>query len=329
MIARDTMSSAASPAGPPRERSYQDLRCLVLGGGGFIGTNLTRELVRRHAKVTAFGRSFSHRDAYSGDVVKISGRLSDLDAVTLAIKGQDVVFHVIGGMVPGSQDADSEFREVVNPTLHVLKMTRAGGVRKLILLSSGGTVYGIPDSIPIAETAPTHPICIYGMSKLALEKYFTLESQDAVIFRGANVYGRYQTYSTKGQGLVAAVIERALRGLPIEIWGTGEAVRDFIHVDDIVRALLDGVFYDGSQRIMNVGSGVGRSVNQVIADIERALGKGPIKKIYQPVRQVDVAENVLDISLIRRELRWQPRVAWQDGLRDTAAWLKETIGVST
>jgi UDP-glucose 4-epimerase len=323
-----------SAADQEPDRSLEGLRCLVLGGGGFIGTNLSRELARRRASVTVFSRSLRFPSAFARGVVTRTGVMSDLDALAAAVADQDIIFHLVGGSVPGSVDAEflAEVSDVVLPTLDLLKFARAAGTRKIIFLSSGGTVYGMPASFQIPETAPTYPISAYGTNKIAIEKYVMRESHlhrtGFHIFRAANVYGCYQRAGKRNQGLVAATIERALRGQPIEIWGTGQAVRDFVHIDDVVSALVQGIFYDGPHRIMNVGSGTGRGVNEVVADIERVLGHGTLSKSYQPDRPAGVPSNVLDIALITREMKWQPRISWTDGLADTIEWMKNAIRIS-
>lgn len=299
--------------------------CVVLGGGGFIGTHLCRTLVRRGAKVQAFGRSRSFPEACDG-VSWISGGFSDHAAMARAIEGNEVVFHLIGGNTPASSNMDpaADLATSAINTIHMLDLCRAAGVRKVIFVSSGGTVYGAPNCAPIPESAPTNPISAYGVSKLTVEKYLGLyrhlHGVEYSALRVANPFGPFQT-ALKKQGVIAAIIERALAGEPVEVWGTGEVVRDFIHVADVVEALIAVVDYNGPHHVFNVGCGVGRSVNQIIADIGTVIGRGPIPTIYKPARQADAPVNVLDIALIQRETGWRPRVEWMDGLRETLQWI--------
>lgn len=308
-------------------RGLSGLPCVVLGGGGFIGTNLCRALVGRGAKVQAFGRSRSFPRALD-EVAWISGSFSDPAAVARAIEGNEVVFHLIGGNTPASSNMDpaADLATSALNTLHMLDICRTAGVRKVVFVSSGGTVYGVPDRTPIPEDAPTDPISAYGISKLTVEKYLGLyrhlHGLDYAVLRVANPFGNYQT-TVKKQGVIAAIIERALAGEVVEVWGTGEVVRDFIHVDDVVEALIAAVGYSGDHHVFNVGCGVGRSINQIIADIGTVIGRGTIPTIHKPVRQADVPVNVLDIRLIEREMGWRPRVDWMGALRDTVAWMAD------
>ncbi len=300
---------------------------LVLGGGGFIGTNLCRKLVRTGAKVHAFGRSSRFSEALRG-VSWVQGDFSDRSAVAQAVQGRDVVFHVLGSSVPESSN-EAPAADLATGTLqslHLLDMCRAAGVRRIVFASSGGTVYGIPTRVPIPEDAPTDPISAYGISKLAMEKYLGLYNHlyglDYRVLRIANPYGPFQTGRRK-QGIVGALIEKAFSGKTFEIWGTGEVVRDFIYVDDVVGALLEMAEHEGPHRVFNVGSGIGRSVNEVVSDVERVLDRGKLAVAYKPGRAADVPMNVLDITLIRRETAWSPRTDWFDGLRATAAWIAD------
>jgi UDP-glucose 4-epimerase len=198
----------------------------------------------------------------------------------------------------------------------------------VIFASSGGTVYGVPQFTPIREDHPTEPISAYGISRLAIEKYLSLykylHNLDYMILRIANPYGRYQV-PTKKQGVIAAMMINVLNGAPLEFWGTGAAIRDFIHIDDVVEAMIASIVYDGPNRVFNVGSGVGRSIDEVVTDIERMFPNTKAHRVYREARPADVPINVLDIGLIKREMNWFPKVDWQAGLEDTSDWLRDFL----
>ncbi len=143
----------------------------------------------------------------------------------------------------------------------------------------------------------------------------------------SNIYGPFQQ-GNRRQGLVAATIRRALLKEPVEIWGDGEVIRDFVYVDDVVAAMLHGCIYGGSHKVMNVGSGTGLTVDQVIRDIELILDDGTIEKLYRPGRTADVPANILDTSLILSETRWRPIVSWHEGLCRSIDWMRESIVAS-
>jgi UDP-glucose 4-epimerase len=306
-------------------------QCLVLGGGGFIGTNLCRHLLKLGARVQGFGRSRSFPEALEG-VRWIAGDFADHAAVARAVEGSELVFHLVGGSLPESSNRDpaADLAANVPNTLHLLDVCQQSEVCKVIFASSGGTVYGIPTAPgSIAETAPTDPIAAYGISKLAIEKYLALYRRlhglDYAILRIANPFGPYQS-GDRRQGVIAAFVQRALRGETLEIWGNGEIVRDFVFVGDVVDAIARASLYEGEHRIFNVGQGEGRAINQVLADIEMILGRGSLPKVHKPGRLTDVPVSVLDIGLIRSEMGWQPREDWLSGLRATVDWIRQTGG---
>ena len=299
--------------------------CLVLGGGGFIGTHLCRALAKTSAHVTGFGRRQSYPEALRA-IPFVTAEFSDHGALARAVEGRDYVFHLLGGTTPESSNRNpaSDLADNTLATLRLLEICRTCGTQQIVFVSSGGTVYGVPSRVPIREDAATDPICAYGVSKLAIEKYLRvyhhLHGLSYVVLRLANPFGPWQ-HPARGQGLVATLLQRALRGEPLEIWGDGKVVRDFLYAEDAVAALLAAAPYRGAHRVFNVGSGIGRSVHAVAADIGRLIGKSRVTMVHKAARAADVPVNVLDIGLIRAELGWWPRVNWADGLRHTAEWI--------
>lgn len=319
-----TVDPAGSGQSAP---SLAGTRCLVLGGGGFLGLNLCNRLARAGAEVTCFSRSHPQLEVLDRRVARLTGQFADRLAIANAVERQDVVFHLIAGSIPESSNRDPSAELAAAPiaTLHLLDICRSARIKKVVFSSSGGAIYGIPRVIPIPEQAPTDPISAYGISKLMIEKslhlYRHLHGIDYQILRIANPYGRFQL-GTKHQGLIGSYIHRVLSDLPLEVWGTGEAVRDFLHVDDVSDAFLAAVTYDGPHKVLNVGSGVGLSVNQIIVELKTAFGRDRLPCVHKPSRAADVPANVLDTALIRSELGWQPRVALREGLVGTIAWMR-------
>jgi UDP-glucose 4-epimerase len=299
--------------------------CLVLGAGGFIGSHLCHALLRAGALVHGFGR----RPAYPDSLPAIrwsTGEFNDRAALARAVDGEEVVFHLLGGTTPEVSNTDPVADLTMNTigSVQMMELCRAAGVRRIVFVSSGGTVYGIPRSVPITEAHPTDPISAYGINKLTVEKYLGLfehlHGMTATVLRVANPFGPYQSPQRR-QGVIAALIAGCLAGRPLEIWGDGLVVRDFLYATDLAEAMVAAAEYDGPGRVFNVGSGIGRSIREVAGDITACLGLPPAEVVYKPGRKADVPANVLDVSLIRREMGWQPRIAWEDGLRRTAAWI--------
>jgi UDP-glucose 4-epimerase len=232
-------------------------------------------------------------------------------ALQQAIEGADLVFHLASGSLPLSSNRDPQADVQVNllGALKVLEAARLAQVQRLVMVSSGGTVYGVPQQVPIPETHPTDPTCSYGISKLAIEKYVALYRQlhglDGLVLRLANPYAT--------QGVVPVFLGKALRGEPLQIWGDGSTVRDFLYISDVVAALLATANYQGEERLFNVGSGEGLSLNQLVTLLEGELQR-PIDVQYLPSRGFDVPTNVLSIELAQRCLRWRPQVTVAEGL---------------
>jgi UDP-glucose 4-epimerase len=251
----------------------------------------------------------------------IEGEFSNPAHLDAALEGQEIVFHLVSTTLPQSSNENPtfDFMSNVGGTIELLKAARRRGVKKIVFPSSGGTVYGMPSMVPIPETHPTEPRSSYGISKLAIEKYLALfhseHGLEYAILRLANPYGRYQSPQS-AQGAVAVFAWKALTGKAIEIWGNGEVVRDYIYVSDAVDAMVAAMNYEPGACLFNVGSGQGRTLIDVIRAIEKVIGR-EIAVTYMPPRSLDTPVNVLDISKIKRELGWHPKVSFEDGIRTT------------
>lgn len=304
-------------------------RYAVLGAGGFLGSNLCRRLAQQGHYVRAFGRSKTFPDALEG-CEWIAGDFADSARVSSAINDCEVVFHFVTATTPASANVDkvTDLNANAIHTLHLLEVCRVTEVRRMVFVSSGGTVYGIPNQVPTPETAATNPITAYGISKLAIEKYLGLYEYlyglEYRVLRVANPYGPYQI-ARKNQGVISAFLHRALAGKSIEMWGDGSVVRDYVFIDDVVEALMLAASHEGSSRIFNIGSGEGRSLNDIVVAMERLLGK-KIWVDYRPGRPVDVPVSVLDATLAYKELGWQAHTSLGEGLRNTLEWMRARGG---
>jgi UDP-glucose 4-epimerase len=304
-------------------------RVLVIGGAGFMGSHLVDRLVAGGNPVRVLDRvPVDLRPRWQGAamVENLAGDFVDLSAIDAAVREIDVAYHLVSTTIPATSNVDPAFDVQSNliGTLSFLKSALAAGVKKIIFVSSGGTVYGNARSQPIRETDPTDPICSYGITKLAIEKYLALfeflHGLRFVAFRVSNAFGEKQRPGP--QGVIAAFMQKAAKGLPLEIWGDGSVVRDYVYVHDVVDALIRGAEYEGPCRVFNVGSGAGRSVNEVVEALRGVTGR-PIECIHEASRPVDVPKSVLDISLIRQELAWSPRTDFSTGLARTWDWFQK------
>jgi len=252
------------------------------------------------------------------------GDLSDTAALASAIESFDLVFHLVHANTPQSSNLDmvGEVQKNVISSLQLLEICRKLKVKRIVFVSSGGTIYGIAKEIPTGETAPTDPITAYGISKLAIEKYLALyEHLYGLSFRAlrvANPFGPYQV-PMKGQGVIAALISRALEKETIDIWGDGSVVRDYVFVDDVVDALQAASVDQSSERIFNIGGGQGRSLREVISAIEMQLGE-KLSINWKPGRPIDVPKSILSIDRARKVLGWLPKTSFGDGLKQAVQW---------
>jgi UDP-glucose 4-epimerase len=304
-------------------------RIAVLGGLGFMGSHLCRALVQNDYQVIVFDRASASRSLISDVETKleiIEGDISRADDVLGAIANADVVINLVHTTVPGSSMKDPAYDVSSNVVSSVNWLSRLPEtkVRRLLYVSSGGTVYGRPLTNPIDETHPTNPISSYGITKLTIEKYVALYASlhdiDYRILRPSNVYGVDQQLRY-GQGVIGVMAERALRGETLEIWGTGESQRDYLYVDDLVTALLMILNYTGEHRIFNVSGGEGHSVLDIVNILREQLGFTPQIQ-HSSARKFDVPHNVLDSGLLREETGWQPAVDLKTGVARTLEWLK-------
>lgn len=304
------------------------MKCVILGGGGFLGSHLSEALLALGHEVTVFDRRGSRflehlqregARTYVGDFLKAE----DLRQVLFDAA---VVYHLVSTSVPQTSNEDPlrDAEANIVGTLRFLEEAQRAQVRKIVFASSGGTVYGIPREIPITEDHPTNPISSYGIGKLNIEKYlhlyWILHHVDYCILRISNAYG--ERAPTGGiQGVVGAFLHRALHGQKIVIWGDGSVVRDYVYVGDVVQAFVTAASYSGGPRIFNIGSGLGHDLNAILGLIEEIAG-GPLHREYQSGRAFDVPVNVLDVSRAREYLHWTPRVGLTEGISRTCQWMR-------
>lgn len=296
------------------------MKHLVLGGGGFLGSNLARALHQQGVKVRIFDRPNLVRPPILRelDLEWLEGDFIDAQAVAAAVAGVEVVHQLVSTTLPKSSNENPVYDIESNlaGTVRLLEAAVREGVRKVVFSSSGGTVYGIPRYNPIDEEHPTEPLVSYGIAKLAIEKYLhlfsVLHGLDYAVLRISNPYGPGQS-PTGSQGALTVFLHRALTGLPIEIWGDGTVVRDYLHVDDVTAAFLKVALEDVPAGVFNVGSGRGTSLNELIGILGEALGR-PVAVRYAPGRPFDVPVNVLNVAKAAEVLRWRPQVSLEDGV---------------
>ncbi len=291
---------------------------LVIGGCGFIGAHIVSELAACNSSVLVYDTNANNTN--NTDVITyINGSFSDLSALESAIKLHHVshVVHLVSTTLPKSSNEDMKFDLTSNvvQTLGLLDLCVKHGINKILYISSGGTVYGIPQSLPVKETHPTDPNCSYGICKLAIEKYLALYKHlfglQYVVIRAANPYGPGQNPHA-GQGIIATYAHRIQMALPIEVWGDGSVVRDYFDVRDLANLCCRALFSEHCG-VFNAGSGNGASINELIKVLSDLMQIQP-QIIYKESRNFDVPTIILDCSRAEQFLGWKASINLIDGI---------------
>ncbi|GAA6198036.1 NAD-dependent epimerase/dehydratase family protein [Pseudophaeobacter sp.] len=305
------------------------MKTLVIGGCGFIGSHVVDTLLAKGDEVRVLDRRPEMFRAPLPSVEYVMCDLADTAQIYEALAGVDAVVHLASTTVPATSNLDpaADITGNLVAMVRLLEVMRSTEVRKMVYLSSGGTVYGVPQTDPVREDHPLNPISSYGIVKVAIENYLFMEHKlhglQYVALRASNPYGPRQGH-TGIQGLIGTHLWRLARKEQIEVWGDGSVVRDFIHVGDLAE-LCHRALVAGGSGSFNAGSGEGASVAEVVEKICKTVG-GDVQPIYKPGRNFDVPRVVLDVTRAQTELGWQKTVSIDEGIAGTWAWVQEQVG---
>ncbi|HPE68552.1 MAG TPA: SDR family oxidoreductase [Thermotogota bacterium] len=308
---------------------------LVTGGAGFIGSHIVDALIRDGCNVVALDdlSTGSRRNLFGKDVQLIEGDICDASLVRhlFEVHKPHFVFHLAAQISVSRSVREPGFDAKVNimGTVNILHACVENHVEKLIFTSSGGVMYGdAPARFPTPETEPRMPSSPYGISKMAGEAYCAFFQQEYGLpftaLRYANVYGPRQNPHGEA-GVVAIFTEKMIKNETVTINGDGEYFRDYVYVDDVVRANLLSM-HNADGAVLNVGTGVETSVNGLFAELKAITGYHS-SAVYGSARPGDLRRSALDSTLAQQELGWQPAVPLKQGLIKTFEYFSSTLGM--
>jgi UDP-glucose 4-epimerase len=260
---------------------------------------------------------------------------NDLSALHILMDECDEIVDLAYSTVPKTSFEDPVFDVLANLPFNValIKMASERSMRKVVFVSSGGTVYGNPGYLPIDESHPTNPASPYGITKLAIEKYgfmySLLRDLPFVAVRPGNPFGPDQI-GGQGQGFVATALFAALTGKSIKIFGDRGTIRDYIYIDDLVSGIASALDAGEPGDVYNIGTGIGldnRTVLDHISALAAADGRKLIVQI-EPPRPFDVAANVLSSARLTYRSGWRPTTNFDEGLVKTWAWAKDYLNTN-
>ena len=309
---------------------------LILGASGFVGRHVAVLLVQAGHRVTLADRVLLDQDFPPDIASRVSWQLLELGAADwdALVADVDVVHFYAWGSLPATANANpgGDLSLNVGALIDMLDALHRRGHGRVVFTSSGGTVYGRLQHIPVSEEHPSAPITAYGAGKASAEIYLGLyramHGIDCRIARISNLYGAGQNLA-RGLGAVTTFLHHALTGQRISIWGTGEIVRDYIHISDAAKCLCQlATIPRGEEFVFNVGSGVGISLTEIVAELEQRM-HCQLDVVRSATRPFDVPISVLDISRARKLLAWAPMLSFSDGIGRTLQDLKAEKHFST
>lgn len=311
-----------------REACNANLATLVIGGGGYIGASLLPMLAATGRRVTVLGRKPPQIHALPEGVAYIQGDFGQAELIQDLLDRHEEVIHLAYATVPNTSYTNplADLLQNLPPAVQLFEEIATRG-RRLLLVSSGGTVYGEARQLPIKESHPTKPISPYGVTKLTLENYAHLYAAtrglEYVCVRPSNAYGPGQQ-PFSGQGFIATAMASTIRGQPIRIFGQNGTVRDYLYITDLASGIVNALLHGESSETYNLGSGIGlsnRDVIEAMAPLVREIGC-KLEVECLPERAFDVKVNVLDAAKLQLHTGWKPTIGFDEGLRLTREWLR-------
>lgn len=306
-------------------------KILLLGGNGFIGSHIIDILLKKDILITVFDKNLEKYRKPFKKVKYVQSSFNDTIALTEALTNVDCVIHSLGTSVPSTSNEfpiDDINGNLIN-TINLLNIMISHGIKRIVFLSSGGTIYGIPNVLPVPEDHPTNPICSHGIVKLTIEKYLLMYSQlyglKPTILRISNPYGPRQSHQGT-QGFIATLISNYLNHEKVTIFGDGKTVRDYLYISDVAKVCYLAAD-SNTTGIFNVGYEQGYSLNDVIKIFEKITGKR-MKLHFIERRKFDVPKIILKTEKIKSAFHWMPETSLEIGIKMYLDWAKKINSLS-
>jgi UDP-glucose 4-epimerase len=299
------------------------MTCCLVGGAGFIGRSLVRQLADSGRQVRVLDRAPQPARPLDPRAQFVQCNAQDPRGLAAALAGATELVDLSYAAPARATFSDpvAELLANVPVSVAVMQAVLSLNLRRYVYVSSGGTVYGEQTAQPITEAAVPAPVSPYGITKLTIERYALLQHHHhrlpAVLVRPGNAYGPGQEPFT-GQGFIATAVGSVLARKPITVFGARGTVRDYIHVDDVAGAIVAALDHGLPGSVYNVGTGVGMD-NMDILDLIRREAEPAgfeVRCEFAPARPADVSANVLDASALQRQSNWRASIACADGVRE-------------
>jgi UDP-glucose 4-epimerase len=308
--------------------SVKKRSCIIYGGAGFIGSHIAERFLKNDFRVTIFDKINASRRNITHILDKVNfieGDFHNRVDLKSSMKDHNYAIHLVSSTLPADSNLNPVYDVESNlvSSLNFFEECVRQKIKKVIFISSGGTVYGNPLKVPINEDHPTNPTSSYGITKLTIEKYLelyrNLKGLEYTVLRFSNPFGERQNPKT-GQGLIAALLYRVKNEQPIEVWGDGNVVRDYFYIKDGAEAVYKSIMQNGKFRTYNISSGTGISINALLAEFRKIL-KLKFKVVYKDARKFDVQVNILDNRRALKYLKWKPETKFGDALKITWGYI--------